>query len=186
MFHVLPLHRGSRALAGRMWLAGIGYFGASLFWIIEPFFIEPEIHGWMAPFALVLMAGGMALFWGLAGALAAWVTHGRMRLIALAAGLVALELLRGWVFTGFPWAMVGHGFIGTPVMQLAAIVCPRTGRTAASTSSRLNPPAQQGRASQSRPLRQSGSGGRRKRLCHQTAMLPSVWPNPTPRRMKNG
>lgn len=120
LFLLLPLHRGSRALAGCMWLAGTGYFGASLFWIIEPFFIEPEIHGWMAPFALVLMAGGMALFWGLAGALAAWVTHGRMRLIALAAGLVALELLRGWVFTGFPWAMLGHGFIGTPVMQLAA------------------------------------------------------------------
>ena len=121
LFHILPLHSGARGVAARMWLAGTGYFGASLFWIIEPFFVEPEIHGWMAPFALVLMAGGMALFWGLAGALAAWVATGRMRLIALAGALVALELLRGWVFTGFPWAMLGHGLIGTPIMQLAAI-----------------------------------------------------------------
>lgn len=121
LFGLLPLHDSARALSGRLWLAGTGYFGAALFWIVEPFFIEPEIHGWMAPFALVLMAGGMALFWGLAGALAAWSTRGRARLVALASALVALELLRGWIFTGFPWAMLGHGFIGTPVMQLAAL-----------------------------------------------------------------
>ena len=120
LFAILPIDAPIRAIAGRMWLAGTGYFGAALFWIIEPFFIEPEIHGWMAPFALVLMAGGMALFWGLAGWLAAWLVQGRMRLVALATLIVALEILRGWVFTGFPWAMLGHGLIGTPVMQAAA------------------------------------------------------------------
>jgi apolipoprotein N-acyltransferase len=117
----LPAQAGPRLWAGRMWLAGLGYFAASLFWIVEPFFIEPEIHGWMAPFALVLMAGGMALFWGLAGGLAAWLAPGRARLVALAVLMVGAELLRGWVFTGFPWAMLGHGLIGTPLMQLAAI-----------------------------------------------------------------
>ncbi|MCH8467906.1 MAG: apolipoprotein N-acyltransferase, partial [Roseinatronobacter sp.] len=80
----LPAQAGPRLWAGRMWLSGLGYFAASLFWIVEPFFIEPEIHGWMAPFALVLMAGGMALFWGLAGGLAAWLAPGRARLVALA------------------------------------------------------------------------------------------------------
>ncbi len=117
----LPAQGGPRLWAGRLWLAGLGYFAASLFWIIEPFFIEPEIHGWMAPFALVFMAGGMALFWGLAGALAALYAPGRARLVALAGLMVGAELLRGWVFTGFPWAMLGHGLIGTPLMQLAAI-----------------------------------------------------------------
>ncbi|WP_071797341.1 apolipoprotein N-acyltransferase [Natronohydrobacter thiooxidans] len=120
LFHALPLARGWRALSGRMWLAGTGYFGAALFWIVEPFFIEPEVHGWMAPFALVAMAGGMALFWAGAGALAG-LAQGRARLVVLGAGLVVLELLRGWVFTGFPWAMLGHGVIGTPLMHLAAI-----------------------------------------------------------------
>ena len=121
VFAMLPLSASPRGIGGRMWLAGTGYFGAALFWIIEPFFIEPEIHGWMAPFALVLMAGGMALFWGLAGFVSAWLVQGRSRLVVLAALLVALELLRGWVFTGFPWAMLGHALIGTPLMQLAAM-----------------------------------------------------------------
>ncbi len=117
----LPMAGSTRAWAARMWLAGTGNFGASLFWIVEPFFIEPEIHGWMAPFALILMAGGMALFWALSGALAAVVTHGRARLVALAGIMLGAELLRGWVFTGFPWAMLGHAFVGTPVMQIAAL-----------------------------------------------------------------
>ncbi len=121
LFRALPLAAAPRAWGGRLWLAGTGYFGAALFWIVEPFFIAPEIHGWMAPFALIFMAGGMALFWAGAGWMAARAAAGRARLIALAAALVLLELLRGLVLTGFPWAMLGHGLIGTPLMQLAAL-----------------------------------------------------------------
>ena len=117
----LPLSAPPRAWGGRLWLAGTGYFGAALFWIVEPFFVEPEIHGWMAPFALVAMAVGMGLFWAVAGWVAARVATGRARLLALIAALALLELARGWVFTGFPWAMLGHGVIGTPMMQLAAL-----------------------------------------------------------------
>ncbi|MDA0963247.1 MAG: apolipoprotein N-acyltransferase, partial [Proteobacteria bacterium] len=39
------------------WAFGSGYFAVALSWIVEPFLVEPEIHGWMAPFALVFMAG---------------------------------------------------------------------------------------------------------------------------------
>ncbi|MEO1314643.1 MAG: apolipoprotein N-acyltransferase, partial [Pseudomonadota bacterium] len=45
------------------WCGGVGYFGLSLTWIVEPFLVDIARHGWMAPFALVLMAGGLALFW---------------------------------------------------------------------------------------------------------------------------
>ena len=56
------------------WGFGAGYFAASLFWIVEPFFVDPWRHGWMAPFALVGLAGGLAIFWGLAAALARWLS----------------------------------------------------------------------------------------------------------------
>ncbi|MGJ8611702.1 MAG: apolipoprotein N-acyltransferase, partial [Octadecabacter sp.] len=42
------------------WLMGVGYFGVTLRWIIEPFLVDIARHGWMAPFAILLMAGGMA------------------------------------------------------------------------------------------------------------------------------
>ncbi|WP_439562332.1 apolipoprotein N-acyltransferase [Roseinatronobacter sp.] len=121
LFYSLPVHATPKEWGWRLWAAGTGYFGASLFWIVEPFFIEPERHGWMAPFALVLMAGGLALFWAASGWLAARLAYGRGRLPALVGGIVGFELLRGWVFTGFPWAMLGHVLVGTPFMQLAAL-----------------------------------------------------------------
>lgn len=121
LFAILPLNATPRAWGWRVWAAGAGYFAASLFWIIEPFLIEPEIHGWMAPFALVLMAGGMALFWAAAGWGAAWLAQGRARLLALATLLVTLEMVRGHLFGGFPWAMLGHVLIDTPLRALAAL-----------------------------------------------------------------
>lgn len=45
------------------WLAGLGYFGISTWWIGEPFLVDAAVYGWMAPFAIVLMGGGLALFW---------------------------------------------------------------------------------------------------------------------------
>ena len=103
----------------RAWGAGFGHFGLALFWIVEPFLIEPEVYGWMAPFALLLMAGGLALFWGVAGAIAAWVHD---RAFGFAAALAGMEALRGVIFTGFPWAMPGHIWIDSPVAQGAAYI----------------------------------------------------------------
>ncbi|MCR8722819.1 apolipoprotein N-acyltransferase [Frigidibacter sp. ROC022] len=107
-----------------LWWVGLGYFGLALSWIVQPFFVDPARHGWMAPFAIVFMAGGLALFWGLAAVLAWWLggdSRPRRRW-ALVLALTGSELLRGYIFTGFPWATIGHVWIGWPGMQAAAWV----------------------------------------------------------------
>ncbi len=114
------------------WIGGAGYFAAALFWIVEPFLIDVARHGWMAPFALLLMAFGMALFWALAAAVAGIGASFGARALGFALGLAATDLLRGYIFTGFPWALVGHVWIGTPVAQAAAWVGP-VGLTALTT-----------------------------------------------------
>ena len=106
------------------WTAGVGYFGGALFWIVEPFMVDAARDGWMAPFALVLMATGLALFWGLAGAGAGLGRGLAGRAAGFGVALVASDLLRGYVLTGFPWALVGHVWIATPVAQAAAYVGP--------------------------------------------------------------
>ncbi|MFO1174816.1 MAG: apolipoprotein N-acyltransferase [Paracoccaceae bacterium] len=106
------------------WCAGVGHFAASLFWIVEPFMVDAAHDGWMAPFALVFMAGGMALFWMLAAAAAGLGRTEAGRAAGFALGLAATDLLRGYVLTGFPWALVGHVWIATPVAQAAAWVGP--------------------------------------------------------------
>ncbi|WP_333712379.1 apolipoprotein N-acyltransferase [Yoonia sp.] len=106
-----------RKAGAALWVFGIGYFGFSLRWIVEPFLVDIARHGWMAPFALVLMAAGAGLFWALAG----WVTA-RLRLgrWGLAMTLTGVEVLRSLILTGFPWALLGHVWIETSVAQLAA------------------------------------------------------------------
>jgi apolipoprotein N-acyltransferase len=117
---------GVRGALWRGWVAGAGYFTATMFWIVEPFLIDVPRHGWMAPFALVFMALGMALFWAGAAGLAVVLggASRRRRILGLAVAFALAALLRGYLFTGFPWALIGHVWIGTPVMQLAAFIGP--------------------------------------------------------------
>lgn len=109
----------------RGWAAGVGFFGLGLFWIVEPFQVDPETFGWMAPFALVGMAGGLALFWGAGFALArATRLTGAPLAVALACVLGLLEVARSYVLTGFPWALTAYAWIETPAIQALALVGP--------------------------------------------------------------
>ena len=110
-----------RRAARTGWLFGTGYFAGALFWIVEPFLVDLARDGWMAPFALVFMAGGLALFWGGAAWLAkALAPRGLAAVLVLAGALTLAEALRGHIFTGFPWAEVGHALIDAPQLALAA------------------------------------------------------------------
>ena len=94
------------ALTG--WCLGLGYFGLALHWIVSPFLVDVARHGWMAPFAVVLLSAGLALFWGLAFGLARWLGPSRWLLVL---SWPAVELLRAYVFTGFPWAMPAQALV---------------------------------------------------------------------------
>lgn len=107
-------------------VAGAGHFATAMFWIIDPFLIDLPRHGWMAPFALVLMAQGLGLFWAAAAASALVLcpqgaVHPAWRVACLALCLTAFELLRGYLFTGLPWAALGHIWADTALIGWAAV-----------------------------------------------------------------
>ncbi|MEX0278324.1 MAG: apolipoprotein N-acyltransferase [Ruegeria sp.] len=107
------------------WVFAIAYFANALSWIIEPFLVDAERHAWMAPFALVFMAGGLAIFW----ALAFWLTRrigGRpvQQGLILALTLALVEVARGYVLTGFPWAGVAQVWVNTSVAQVLSMIGP--------------------------------------------------------------
>jgi apolipoprotein N-acyltransferase len=108
----------------RGWLAGVGFFALSVWWITEAFLVDAQAHGWMAPFALLLMAGGLALFWGLAGLIYRLARPaGPLRVLVFAGALTLCEWLRGHVFTGFPWNLPGESWAaGSAPSQAAALV----------------------------------------------------------------
>ena len=107
------------------WLCGTGYFAATLFWIVEPFQVDAERHAWMAPFAMVALMGGLALFWGAAGAAAVWLTRdGRWRLAALVTTIAIGEMARSYVLTGFPWSLIAYIWVDTGVRGWASVIGP--------------------------------------------------------------
>ncbi len=118
---------GSRAAFWTGWVAGLGYFAAALFWIVEPFLVDVPRHGWMAPFALLFLAGGLGLFWAVPFGLAHWALRGAGG-IARVAGLASLwamsDYARSHVLTGFPWALPAYSWVETPVIQAAALFGP--------------------------------------------------------------
>jgi apolipoprotein N-acyltransferase len=116
--------RTLRSAFFRGWLAGVGYFAVSIWWIGEAFLVDAKHQGWMAPFAVVLVAAGLALFWGFAGALYRFAApRGAHRLLVFAGALALAEWLRGHVFTGFPWDLPGETWrAGSAPSQAASLV----------------------------------------------------------------
>lgn len=96
---------------------GFGWFAAGLYWIAEALLVDSAAHAWLIPFAVTLIPAGLALFFGIATAIAGslWV-GGSWRLLALAATLVALEWLRGVAFTGFPWNSLHMALAAHPAL----------------------------------------------------------------------
>src|SRR5437899_782268 len=116
--------RPLRSAFFRGWLGGLGYFAVGVHWITEPFMVDAKEQGWMAPFALVLMAAGLALFWGGAAlAYRALKTRGAARILVFAGCLAGFEWLRGHVLSGFPWDLPGETWrAGSAPSQAASVV----------------------------------------------------------------
>ena len=110
------------------WMFGFGYFLAGLWWIGNALLVEAETFAWLLPIAVTALPAGLALFWGLACAVARIVWHdvGRLdwlRVIILATALALAEFARGTVLTGFPWNLVGYAAMPSPAaMQSAALI----------------------------------------------------------------
>ena len=123
--HLIDTVEGPRPLRAafwRGWLVGAAYFGLGCWWVTEAFMVDIVRHGWMAPFALVVVSGGLALFWGAAAALYRRLAPaGWTRLLVFAGALALMEWLRGMMF--FPWNLPGETWrAGSAPSQLASVI----------------------------------------------------------------
>jgi len=100
------------------WAMGFGYFALTLTWITEPFQVDAATTGWMAPFALVLLALLLGAFWACALAFSRWAGGGAFALVVAWSGA---EMLRAYVFTGFPWASPPQALVDSVAGQGLAL-----------------------------------------------------------------
>ena len=116
---------GRRAF-GLGWWAGAGFFLSGLSWIGEAFLVEGGKVWWylpLMPVAVAALAAFLALFWGAGFFLAHRLgVAGWRGAVALATTMLGVEVARGTVLTGFPWAMQAHAWVETPVIQTVALM----------------------------------------------------------------
>jgi apolipoprotein N-acyltransferase len=106
------------------WCFGFAHFLLGLYWIGIAFFTDAERFGAFAVPAVLLLCAYLALY----PALAAWLTVlYRWRspvasALVLALAWTAGEVVRGILFGGFPWNLIGYAFAqSTAISQLAAL-----------------------------------------------------------------
>lgn len=106
---------GRAAVTG--WLFAIGWLATTFWWL----FISMHVYGGLpAPLtvlAVLLLAALLGLYYAAAAGAAAWL-GGRSGLVFAALWTVA-ELLRGTLFTGFPWGAGGYAHVDGPLAFLA-------------------------------------------------------------------
>lgn len=93
---------------------GLGYFAANIHWIYISLHNFGGMPNWMAAGCVLALAAAMALYPALAG----WLSR---RLpcpenlrppLLFPAIYILVEWVRGWLFTGFPWAGTGSSQVG--------------------------------------------------------------------------
>lgn len=103
------------------WVFATAWLAATWWWLFISMHIYGGLAAPLAAIAVLLLAGFLALYYALAAAL--FVRGQRSRAWrdgALFAGLwLGAELLRGSLFTGFPWGAGGYAHVDGPLASLA-------------------------------------------------------------------
>ncbi len=125
----LLLHTGSIKQSFIVGLAyGWGWSACGVYWLYISMHRYGGMPAWMAILAVALLALWLGAFAALAAGAGSWLrqrwqTSASVTLLLILPALWALsEWLRGWVFTGLPWAVSGYAHSASPLAGFAPVV----------------------------------------------------------------
>jgi len=93
------------ALVGLFW--GWGFHVAGLHWLTNAILTEVERYWWLVPVAVPALALPLGAFTAIPALAMRFAAPGWPRMLAFAGAWTAAEMLRGILFTGFPWNLLG-------------------------------------------------------------------------------
>lgn len=119
----LPLSPSATFFRG--WLFGIGFFAGSVSWIYISIHTYSEAPLWLAIGVTAAFVAILALFPAATGFVfnRYFPSNTDTKLIfAFPALWIFFEWVRSWIFTGFPWVLVGYSQINSPLKGYAPIL----------------------------------------------------------------
>ncbi len=106
------------------WLFGLGFFISSLYWISIALTIDIEQFWWVTPFSIIGLPSILAIFTAFVG-VSSWYIYKYLKknfFFIFSICWVFIELIRSWIFTGFPWQLLGYSLsFSTVLIQSASI-----------------------------------------------------------------
>tara|TARA_A100000164_G_C21916561_1_gene778505 strand:- start:598 stop:2175 length:1578 start_codon:yes stop_codon:yes gene_type:complete len=105
----------------------LGFFLTGLYWIGNALLVEGNDYKWAWPFAVFALPAGLALFYALSATLTLKLlgkdASPFSRLICFTQSIMIAELARSFLFTGFPWNLLGTTWSNfLPTIQLASVI----------------------------------------------------------------
>lgn len=110
------------------WFYGFGYFLTGIYWITISLLVDAKQFAWLIPFAITLIPGVLAIYFALFATLNNFLvvklnlSQNHKKIIIFAILWLVFELLRSFLFTGFPWNLLGYAwFFSDSFVQIANI-----------------------------------------------------------------
>ncbi|MBS0289227.1 MAG: apolipoprotein N-acyltransferase [Proteobacteria bacterium] len=106
------------------WCYGLGMFGFGVNWV----YVSIHDYGYTSEFLATIITGLFVALMGLYPAFMSYLLNKFFNKHEIARSLIIypalwtiFEILRGWVFTGFPWLFVGYSQMGSQLRMFAPI-----------------------------------------------------------------
>jgi len=109
----------------RGWLFGLGFFGTGVYWVFISIHTYGNASVLLAGFITCVFIAFLALFPAIAGYLLnryfPYPKESKI-IFAFSALWLLLEWIRSWIFTGFPWLLLGDSQIYSPLKGYAPVL----------------------------------------------------------------
>lgn len=117
-----------KAQTGKEWFNlgywfGFGFYAFGLSWIGNALLIDAKTFGWLYPIVLMASGGFFGLFIAFPAYFSFYFKNIYARYLAFSAFWVIFEWIRSFIFTGFPWNLLGTTLAFSPqTIQLASVI----------------------------------------------------------------